>query len=100
MVGRLGGDEFVVLQPAVQHHDQAELLARRIIRQLSDIYEINGTEMRISVSIGIALASVHGLDLDGLMQCADGALYQSKARGKAQVHFCEIIDGGEGRAFA
>ncbi|MEC3947704.1 GGDEF domain-containing protein [Sphingobium sp. HWE2-09] len=100
VVGRLGGDKFVVLQPGVQHQDQAELLARRIIRQLSDPYQINGTEMRISVSIGIALAPVHGMDLDRLMQCADGALYQSKAKGKAHVHFCEIIDAGGGRAVA
>jgi diguanylate cyclase (GGDEF)-like protein len=101
VVGRLGGDEFVVLQPSVQHPDQAEFLARRVIRQLSDAYRIDGTEMRISVSIGIALAPVHGLDLDGLMECADGALYRSKAKGKAQVHFC---DGGasdtNGRAVA
>ena len=100
VVGRIGGDEFVVLQPGVQHQDQAELLARRIIRQVSDIYEINGTEMRISVSIGIALAPVHGLDLDGLMECADGALYRSKAKGKAQVHFCDIIDADGTRAVA
>ncbi|RJG50391.1 GGDEF domain-containing protein [Sphingobium terrigena] len=100
VVGRVGGDEFVVLQPGVEHQDQAELLARRIIRQLSDTYHINGTEMRISVSIGIALAPVHGLDLDGLMKCADSALYRSKAKGKAQVHFCEIIDAGGGRAVA
>ena len=100
VVGRIGGDEFVVLQAGVRHQDQAELLARRIIRQLSDTYQIDDTEMRISVSIGIALAPVHGLDLDGLMQCADGALYQSKAKGKAQFHFCEIIDAGGGRAVA
>lgn len=100
VVGRLGGDEFVVLQPSVQHQDQAELLARRIIRQLSDPYQINGTDMRISVSIGIALAPVHGFDLDRLTQCADSALYRSKAKGKAQVHFCEIIDAEGGRAVA
>lgn len=100
VVGRLGGDEFLVLQPGVQHPDQAELLARRIIRQLSETYLIDGTEMRISVSIGIALAPVHGLDLDHLMQCADGALYRSKAKGKAQVHFCDGTADVDGRAVA
>jgi len=100
LVGRIGGDEFVVLQSGVQHQDEAELLARRIIRQLSDIYRINDTEMRISVSIGIALAPAHGLDLDRLLQCADGALYRSKATGKAQVHFCEMIGTDDGRAVA
>lgn len=101
LVARLGGDEFLILQPGVQHADQAELLARRIIRQLSDMYRIDDVEMRISVSIGIALAPLHGLDLDGLMQCADVALYQSKEKGKAQVHFCDTLRGGDdGRAAA
>lgn len=101
VVGRLGGDEFVVIQPGVQHPDQAELLARRVIRQLSDAYQIDGTEMRISVSIGIALAPVHGMDLDSLMGGADGALYRSKAKGKAQVRFCDgTASDTNGRAVA
>lgn len=101
IVGRLGGDEFVVLQPGVLHADQAELLARRIIRQLSESYRIDDTEMQISASVGISLAPVHGLDLDRLLQCADAALYRSKRKGKAQVHFCEDSPPpGRGRAVA
>lgn len=89
VVARLGGDEFLVIQQGVQHPDQAELLARRIIKQLSEPYSIDGTDMCISVSIGIALAPTNGLDLDRLMERADGALYHSKAKGKAQVNFCD-----------
>jgi len=101
VVGRLGGDEFVVLQPGVLHADQAELLARRIIRQLSESYRIDDTEMEISASVGISLSPVHGLDLDRLLQCADAALYRSKRKGKAQVHFCEDSPpSGRGRAVA
>lgn len=101
MIARLGGDEFLILQAAIQHADQADLLARRIIRHLSEPYLIDDIEMRISVSIGIALAPTHGRDLDGLMQCADRALYRSKARGKAQIHFCDEYDAGQsGRAVA
>lgn len=65
------------------------MLARRMIRQLSEPYFIDDMEMRVSTSVGVALAPVHGLELDRLMECADGALYRSKAKGKAQVHFCE-----------
>ena len=53
---RLGGDEFVVIQAGVNHRDEAELLARRVIKHLSEAYVFDGTEMRISVSIGIAMA--------------------------------------------
>ncbi|MBA4089010.1 MAG: GGDEF domain-containing protein [Sphingobium sp.] len=101
VAARLGGDEFLLVQSHVQHVDQAELLARRVIRQLSEPYVIGGTPMRISVSIGIALAPQHGLDLERLMGCADAALYRSKAKGKAQVQFCGPDDvRDDGRAVA
>lgn len=98
---RLGGDEFILLQSPVQHPDQAQLLARRVIRQLSEPYWIDGKEMRISVSIGIAVSPQFGIELERLIGCADSALYRSKARGKAQVHFCGDEDYQEsGRAVA
>jgi len=101
VVSRLGGDEFLLVQTHVQHEDQAELLARRVIRQLSEPYLIDGTDMRVSVSVGIAMTPDYGLDLERLIACADAALYQSKARGKAQVNFCGPDDYQEvGRAVA
>ncbi|WP_305825974.1 GGDEF domain-containing protein [Sphingobium sp. AP50] len=101
IIVRLGGDEFLILQTAIQHSDQADLLARRIVRHLSEPYLIDDMQMRVSVSIGIALAPTHGRDLDGLMQCADRALYRSKAGGKAQIHFCDETGIGQpGRAVA
>jgi diguanylate cyclase (GGDEF)-like protein len=105
-VFRLGGDEFVVIQAGVNHRDEAELLARRVIKQLSDAYLINDIDMRISVSIGISLASSTDDDLDELIAGADAALYRSKARGKFQLQFCEadehlmrapLTGGGEAR---
>lgn len=89
---RLGGDEFLLLQCQVRHQDQADLLARRIIKQLSEPYLINGVEMRITASVGIAMAPEFGLELERLMAFADTALYRSKAKGKAQVHFCTTED--------
>jgi diguanylate cyclase (GGDEF)-like protein len=86
-VARLGGDEFIVVQEGVRHHSEAEMLARRIIRQLSAPYEIDGQTMTISASVGISIAPENGLDLDELMASADNALYRSKSSGKAQFHF-------------
>lgn len=76
----------------MRHPDQADLLARRIIKQLSEPYLIDGIEMRITVSVGIAMAPEFGLELERLMAFADTALYRSKAKGKAQVHFCTVED--------
>jgi diguanylate cyclase (GGDEF)-like protein len=91
---RLGGDEFVVVQSGVIHRDEAELLGRRIIKQLSEVYVINDTEMYISASVGISMTASMSSDLDELIACADTALYRSKARGKSQLQFCDTSEDG------
>lgn len=91
-VARIGGDEFIVIQEGVQHEGEAEMLARRIIRQLSAPYVLMDNSIRISVSVGIAMAPRHGLDLEHLTACADAALYRSKRGGKAQLYFCTAED--------
>ena len=101
IVFRLGGDEFLLIQAGVNHRDEAQLLARRVIKQLSEVFVLGGAEMRISVSVGIALAADFGTELDELVACADAALYRSKARGKSQLQFCEAQDYTEpGRSAA
>jgi diguanylate cyclase (GGDEF)-like protein len=98
---RLGGDEFLLIQAGVNHRDEAELLARRVIKHLSEPYVFGGVAMRISVSIGIAPTVGLGSELDELVTCADAALYRSKARGKSQLQFCEAKDYPEpGRSAA
>ncbi len=91
VVSRLGGDEFVVLQTGVQDESEAELLARRIVREISKPYIVDGVTMSISVSVGIATAPKLGIELERLLACADAALYRAKAGGKARALFC--VDG-------
>ncbi len=86
-IARLGGDEFVILQGGLVHDDEAEMLARRIIRQLSAPYTIDDQPMSISVSVGIVTAPVQGIELEHLLACADTALYRAKAGGKARALF-------------
>ena len=88
-VARLGGDEFVIVQSHIRHVEEAEVLARRILRQLSAPYNIGATQMTIGVSVGIAIAPLHGSAWEGLSRCADEALYLAKARGKSQFAFCK-----------
>jgi diguanylate cyclase (GGDEF)-like protein len=78
---RLGGDEFLLIQARVTHRDEAELLARRVIKHLSEPYVLGGLAMRISVSIGIAQTTGLDSELDELIARADTALYRSKTRG-------------------
>jgi diguanylate cyclase len=87
-VARLGGDEFIVLQTDLQHKDEAKILARRIIKQLSAPYTIDGATLYVSASVGIATAREQGTQLERLLSCADTALYQAKAGGKARAILC------------
>jgi diguanylate cyclase (GGDEF)-like protein len=91
-VSRLGGDEFLIIQVGVEHWSEAEMLARRTIKNLSAPYVVEGQEMRISVSVGIAMSPEFGTDLERLIACADAAQYKSKSGGKAQVHFYTVDD--------
>jgi diguanylate cyclase (GGDEF)-like protein/PAS domain S-box-containing protein len=84
-VARVGGDEFIVLQLGLRHADQAVALAERLIRDLSQPFDLNGREAQIGASIGIALAPLHGNDPDRLLGFADLALYDAKTRGKGQL---------------
>ena len=87
-VARLGGDEFVLLQSGILHEDEAQMLALRIVRELSRPYEIEDSISGVSVSVGIATAPMQGVELERLLAAADAALYRAKKSGKARVIFC------------
>jgi diguanylate cyclase (GGDEF)-like protein len=99
-VARLGGDEFVVLHAGLAHEGEAEMLARRIIRQLGRPCTVNGTSIRLSASVGIATTPEIEPDLEALISCADAALYRSKGDGKGRLHFCTPEDAPTARLAA
>lgn len=82
---RLGGDEFAVIQHNVIGHDEIELLGRRLIRALSEPFIVQDSQLKIGASDGTATAPTDAEDCDALIECADEALYQSKAAGKGTV---------------
>ena len=87
-VARVGGDEFVLVFPAMTEQVLLEVVARRIIEQLSQPVDFDGQPCRISASIGIAMSTQYAEPDAGRMQSdADEALYASKraGRGRAQV---------------
>jgi diguanylate cyclase (GGDEF)-like protein len=83
---RMGGDEFVVVQSAVGNHEEAMLLARRIIRLLSEPFAIDGHELSVGASIGIAMGP-QGDDTAALTTAADKALYAAKSAGRNRASF-------------
>jgi diguanylate cyclase (GGDEF)-like protein/PAS domain S-box-containing protein len=81
-VARLGGDEFAIMQCGIDGPDDASALADRIVQMIAEPIEISGHVLRVSASIGIALAPDHASDAATILRAADVALYQAKGAGR------------------
>ena len=89
LVARLGGDEFVVVQSGLRQPSGAETLAARIIAELGRPYRIEGHQIGIGVSIGIAVGTDDGIGVDQVLGRADLALYEAKQHGGASFRLFE-----------
>jgi diguanylate cyclase (GGDEF)-like protein len=76
---RLGGDEFVVLVRARTDVGSVLATARRIADAVQAPVELRGMRLDVRVSMGIAVFPEHGLDVHGLLQRADVAMYAAKS---------------------
>jgi diguanylate cyclase (GGDEF)-like protein/PAS domain S-box-containing protein len=96
VLARLGGDEFAVIQTSeINQRQAAGALAERIIGIVAKPFNIDGNEVNIGTSIGIALAPEHGTNPDNLLKMADMALYSAKSAGRSVYRF---FDPGMGAA--
>jgi diguanylate cyclase (GGDEF)-like protein len=86
-VSRLGGDEFTVVLNQIDGVESAGLVAQRLIDALVKPMIIEGHELVVTPSIGIAVAPVDASDVDGLLKAADTAMYHAKASGKNKCLF-------------
>ncbi len=77
-IARLGGDEFTLLVPHMGNHDDIEIIARRLIESLDDPIIVEGTEFRMSISIGISVFPNDANNEDSLLRNADTAMYFAK----------------------
>ena len=99
LVGRLGGDEFQVLLPGMDNRDSLAILARDLIKAISQPYFIHGASIAIGGSIGVALALKPGDDAETLIRNADLALYAAKGDGRGVHRFYspEMLAGARTR---
>src|SRR6202789_3252077 len=81
LVARLGGDEFAIILTSGVSPNEASDYAARLIKTLSEAYGIDGIEVVIGASIGIALSPGDGETSEELMRNADMALYRAKSDG-------------------
>jgi diguanylate cyclase (GGDEF)-like protein/PAS domain S-box-containing protein len=88
-VGRLGGDEFKIVFPGLSDRRQLAAIAEGVISSVSRGYTINGTNVSIGASLGIAIAPEHGATPEDLVRNADLALYAAKEGGRGIHRFYE-----------
>ena len=85
LLGRLGGDEFMLLFQ-MDHADPALTLhfAQRLHQTVLSPFEIHGQQLRMTVSVGIAIPPGHGRTVGELLRRADLALYHAKSQGRSR----------------
>jgi diguanylate cyclase (GGDEF)-like protein/PAS domain S-box-containing protein len=88
VLARLGGDEFAIVQDSENNQrEAASALANRVIEIVSRPFKIEGNEVNIATSVGIALGPEHATNSDSLMKMADLALYRAKSAGRNGYRF-------------
>lgn len=87
-LARFGGDEFTLMLPKLTHaREDASALAQKITDTLKRPFVIDGHELYVSASIGIALFPQDGAHMDSLIKHADVAMYHVKGQGKNGYQF-------------
>ena len=94
VAARIGGDEFIVIVERGGNAELATTLAERILDRLRQTIAIDGEQVSIGVSIGIALCPQHARNAEALRRAADAAMYQVKRGGKNVYAFAAAIDPG------
>jgi diguanylate cyclase len=94
-LARLGGDEFAILQTEVRGPRDCEMLAKRILHEMGQPFDLGDQKVFAGMSIGIALHPHDAKDLQGLMRRADLALYRAKNEGRNRFCFFEQRMGEE-----
>ncbi|HQZ03371.1 MAG TPA: diguanylate cyclase [Thauera sp.] len=82
-VSRLAGDEFVVLMPGSDCEETAAHAAEKIVHSLSEPFDVDGVQVSISASVGIACFPNHGETPESLIDRADQAMYRAKRGGRS-----------------
>ena len=93
-VCRQGGDEFIIVLPEINQEQDAELVADKIIKAISEPFNIQDNKVHVTTSIGIAVHQIDGADDAAmLMKKADMAMYEAKSSGRNRFccHQSEVL---------
>jgi len=86
-VSRHGGDEFIVMLTDIDGPRDAQECAEKVLQALRLPYVLDGHELHVSASIGIAVYPQDGTEAEALIRNADSAMYEAKGRGRDSYRF-------------
>jgi diguanylate cyclase (GGDEF)-like protein len=92
MVARFGGDEFTILMDDVGDSATARAAGERIVAAFDRPFVVEGLQVDVGLSVGIAVAPEASTRVDDLVRRADRAVYAAKSGGRHRV----VVDGGDG----
>lgn len=92
-VARIGGDEFLLIVTAIQDPALPGQMAQNAIDSISQPLVLDGQQLELSASIGIALYPDDSEDLDQLIKLSDDAMYRIKKAGKNSFTYCHTKIG-------
>lgn len=95
-VARLGGDEFTIVLNETHEHDAVARIAEKIIGAISRPFNLEGHEVHVGVSIGIARYTEEAGSEDSLVNNADQAMYAAKLAGKNTYRFSSTDQASTG----
>ena len=87
LFARLGGDEFAIVIPQYTNISSIVKLAQRLLKNLDTSFSIGTLQIKVSISIGIAIYQDACRTLEDILKSADIALYRSKEKGRNQLTF-------------
>ncbi len=93
-VARLGGDEFAILLPGLKS-DETVRVARKVLEAMRQPFLVAGRELRVSVSLGLAIGPQDGEDVQTLLKSSDTAMYRAKDAGRDRL---QLFDATMNRA--
>ena len=86
-VARLGGDEFTVILEGITYNEDATIVARKILEVMGQPFYLDGHEVFVTTSMGIAIYPLDGDNSDDLLKNADTAMYRAKEQGRNGYRF-------------
>ena len=91
-LARIGGDEFTLIVAGGEQPTAAEALTKRLLAAFVEDFKVEGHQLKLGLSIGVAIYPTDGEDANSLMANADAALYRAKAefRGSAQFYEAQM----------